>query len=154
MTLLILLAILLGSYLLLRLVPGPFNVADSSRRGQVSLALLFVVTGMGHFVQTEQMVQMLPAWVPARTEFIWLSGLFEWLLAAGLFIPRYSRLAGLCAIAFLVFVFPGNIYAAINRVDMGGHAAGPAYLLVRGPFQLLLIWWAYWFAVRPMPRHS
>jgi uncharacterized membrane protein len=44
------------------------------------------------------------------------------------------------------------VYAAINRVEMGGHGAGPMYLLVRAPFQLLLIGWAYWFAVRPGAR--
>jgi len=33
-------------------------------------------------------------------------------------------------------------------VEMGGHGAGPAYLLLRVPFQFLLIGWAYWFAVR------
>jgi uncharacterized membrane protein len=69
----------------------------------------------------------------------------------GLLIPGYSRVAGLCAILFLIAVFPGNIYAAVNRVEMGGHSAGPAYLFVRAPFQLLLIGWAYWFAVR-QPR--
>jgi uncharacterized membrane protein len=47
-----------------------------------------------------------------------------------------------------------NVYAAINRVDMGGHGAGPMYLLVRAPFQLLLIGWAYGFAVRTGARSS
>jgi uncharacterized membrane protein len=97
------------------------------------------------------MVEMLPPWVPGRIGIIWASGALEWLLALGLLVPRYSRLAGLCAIAFLVFVFPGNVYAAVNRVDMGGHGGGPAYLLVRGSFQLLLIAWAYWFAARREP---
>jgi len=31
---------------------------------------------------------------------------------------------------------------------MGGHNLGPMYLLVRVPLQLILIGWAYWFAVR------
>lgn len=35
-----------------------------------------------------------------------------------------------------------------DRVEMGGHGAGPAYLLLRVPFQFLLIGWAYRFAVR------
>lgn len=150
MTLIILLTILLGSFVLLGATGGLTRLGrlEASRRGQISLALLFFFTGVGHFVQTDQMVQMLPPWVPARTGIIRASGVFEWLLALGLLTPRYSRVAGLCAIAFLVVVFPGNVYAAVNRVEMGGHAAGPAYLLVRAPFQLLLIGWAYWFAVR------
>jgi uncharacterized membrane protein len=156
MTLLLLLAILIGSFGVLSAadsVKGPDRMG-ASRRGQISLALLFLFTGVGHFVQTDQMVQMLPPWVPVRTGLIWASGMLEWLLALGLLTPRYSRVAGLCAMTFLVLVFPGNVYAAINRVDMGGHGAGPAYLLVRAPFQLLLMAWAYWFAVRQEPRVS
>lgn len=150
MTLLILLIILLGSFAALSAAGKRTRSGTPSRarRGQISLAVLFLFTGMGHFAQTDQMVQMLPPEVPARTAIIWLSGIGEWLLAIGLLVPRYARVAGLCAIAFLVLVFPGNVYAALNHVDVGGHGAGPAYLLVRAPFQLLLIVWAYWFAVR------
>ena len=46
---------------------------------------------------------------------------------------------GLCLLAFLIAVFPANVFAAFNHVEMGGHEAGPAYLLVRAPFQLALM---------------
>lgn len=154
MTLLLLVVILVGSFAVLtavdRLRP-PARRMGAARRGQVSLALLFLFTGLGHFVQTAAMAEMLPPWTPARTLMIWLSGFAEWLIAFGLLTPRHARLAGIAAIAFLILVFPGNVYAAVNRVEFGGHAAGPTYLLVRGPFQLLLIAWAYWFAVRRRP---
>jgi uncharacterized membrane protein len=94
---------------------------------------------MGHFIQTDGMVQILPAWVPARTAIVWASGIVEWLLAAGLLAGRYPRLVGIAVIVSLVGVFPGNLYGAINRVDFGGHGGGPSYLLVRATFQLLLI---------------
>jgi uncharacterized membrane protein len=48
----------------------------------------------------------------------------------------------------LVLFFPANIYAAFTRVDMGGHAWGPVYLLIRAPLQLVLIGWAYGFVAR------
>lgn len=60
--------------------------------------------------------------------------------------------AHLFLIAFLILVFPASIYAALNRVDMGGHEMGPMCLLARTPLQLLLIGRAYWFAVRRRPR--
>jgi uncharacterized membrane protein len=87
-------------------------------------------------------------WVPARVGIIYVTGALELAGAVGLLVPRVSRLAGLSLIAFLVLVLPANVYAAFNRVEMGGHGAGPAYLLLRVPFQFLLIGWAYWFAVR------
>ncbi len=149
MILLILLAILLGGFAassaLSAFMSPPLPLR---RRGQISLALLFVFTAIGHFVQTGPMMQMLPPAIPARTAIVWASGVFEFLLAVGFLIPRYARIAGIAAIVFLVLVFPGNIYAAIHRVPMGGHEAGPMYLLVRGPFQLLLIAWAWFFAAR------
>ena len=150
MILLLLLAILIGSFVLLSAGDRIMGLGriGKSRRDPISVALLFFFTGMGHFVQIGEMVEMLPPWVPARTGIIWASDVFELLLALGLLTSRYTRFAGLCAIAFLILVFPGNVYAAIIRVEMGGHGAGPAYLLVRAPFQVLLIAWAYRFAVR------
>jgi uncharacterized membrane protein len=144
MTLFVLVLILVGTFGLL--TAG--RRLGAARRGQISLAALFLFTGLGHFVQTSQMAEMLPPFVPLRIPLVLLSGVFEWLLAIGLLVPRFAPVAGMAAIAFLILVFPGNIYAAMHRVDFGGHGAGPAYLLVRAPFQLLLIAWAYWFAVR------
>jgi uncharacterized membrane protein len=54
------------------------------------------------------------------------------------------RPAGKCLILMLVCFLPANIYSAIYRIDFGGHGAGLAYLLVRIPFQLFLMWWIYW----------
>jgi uncharacterized membrane protein len=33
-------------------------------------------------------------------------------------------------------------------MDFGGHGAGPIYLAVRLPLQLVLIGWTWWHAVR------
>jgi uncharacterized membrane protein len=145
--------ILLGTY-------GLLTLADRARgggrlspaaRGRISLAALFLFTGMGHFVKTGEMVAMLPAWAPARVGIVYLTGLLEWTGAVGLLVPRFSRAAGICLVVFMVMGFPANVYAAWRYVEMGGHGAGPIYLLVRGPFQLVLIWWAWYFAVRQHP---
>lgn len=150
MTLLVLLGILLGSYAVTT-AAGRLHAGwrlDAGLRGRISLALVFFVTGLGHFIRTEPMAGMLPPWVPMREGVVYATGALEWLGAAGLFVPGVSRAAALCLIAFLVLVFPANLYAALNRVPMGGHEDGPIYLLIRGPFQALLVWWAWWFGVR------
>ncbi len=144
MILVALCAILIGSYAVLH-VAAPRM--DNGRRGRISLALLFLFTGLGHFVNPQPMADMLPAWVPARVPIIYVTGLLELAGAIGLVVPRYSRLAGICLLAFLVAVFPANVFAAVNHVAMGGHEMGPAYLLVRGPFQLALMWWTQHFAL-------
>lgn len=147
---LIILSLLILPYLVLTAVDrlGRGTRIEPGLRGRVGLALVFLFTGLGHFVQTESMAQMLPPWVPMRVAIIYISGALELAAVAGLLVPRFSRLTGICLIAFLILVLPANMYAAVHRVEMGGHSVGPMYLLIRVPLQLMLIGWTYWFAVR------
>ncbi len=117
-------------------------------RGRVGIALVFAFTGVGHFIKTAAMTQMLPSWVPMRTPLVYITGVFELLAAAAILITPLSRHAGLVLCVFLLLLVPSNIYAAWQRVDFGGHASGPSYLLVRIPLQLFLMGWIYWFAVK------
>jgi uncharacterized membrane protein len=118
--------------------------------GVIGLVLVFLFTASGHFVQTRPMAEMLPPFVPWRVPLVYLSGVLEIALALGIAMPATRRLAGLAAIAILVLFFPANVYAAYAQVDMGGHAWGPVYLLIRAPLQALLIAWTWRFAVRPV----
>ena len=119
--------------------------------GVVGLVLVFLFTAGGHFLMTQAMAEMLPPFVPARVPLVYLTGLLEIGLALGLALPATRRLAGFAAIAILVLFFPANVYAAFAQVEMGGHAWGPVYLLIRAPLQALLIAWTWWFAVRAAP---
>ncbi|HEU4796274.1 MAG TPA: DoxX family protein [Pyrinomonadaceae bacterium] len=145
MTLLFLLLLLLIPFLLLtllgRLVPR-LEIAPS-KRARVGLSLFFLVTAMAHFASTREMAEMVPPFIPYRVELIYLTGVFELLGAIGVWIPRLTRLTGLLLIVMLIGVLPANIYSALNRVEYGGHGAGPVYLLLRVPFQLFVIWWTY-----------
>ena len=118
--------------------------------------MFFAFTAIGHFIRTAQMAAMLPPSVPYRVELIYVTGVFELLGAFGVWIPSLRRLTGLCLILMLIGILPANVYSAINRVDFGGHAAGPIYLMLRVPFQLFVIWWTYvstqqnWFRRKPL----
>jgi uncharacterized membrane protein len=116
--------------------------------GQFGVALVFAFTGIGHFVKTDAMAEMLPKSIPGRRALILASGIFELLLAMLLLAWPKSLLLGITIIGFFMAIFPANVYAAVRRVPFGGHSAGPIYLLVRAPVQLLLILWTYWFIVR------
>ncbi len=150
MIILVMLGILLVPYLLLTAVGAvwPGLMVDPQFRGRVGLALMFLFTASGHFVKPRPMSEMLPPWVPGRVPIIYVTGVLEIAGAIGLLTSQAYRLAGTCLLLFLVTVLPANIYAALNRVDMGGHGQGPGYLLVRVPLQLVLMGWTYWFAVR------
>jgi hypothetical protein len=72
---LIMLALMTMPYLALRasssLMGGVF---DAHRAAAIGLGILFVFTGIGHFIQTGPMVQMLPPWVPGRLLLVDLAG--------------------------------------------------------------------------------
>ena len=121
---------------------------DGARAGRLGLALVFAFAALGHFVKTDAMAEMIPPALPQRRALVFFSGVFELALAILLLTWPKSRVLGLTIIAFLVAVFPSNVYAALRRVDFGGHSAGPRYLIVRAPLQLLLILWTYWFVVK------
>jgi uncharacterized membrane protein len=145
-----LLVLLLVPYGLLSIVAllRPDAGLDAALRGRIALALVFAFTALGHFVKARSMAEMLPPWVPGRVPIVWATGVLEAAFAVGLLLPGRARLTGIAVMAFLVLVFPANVSAAARRVDFGGHGRGPRYLLLRAPLQLLLIAWAYWFAVR------
>ncbi len=145
MQLLFLLLLLLVPYLALSIL-GHFVTRlrmKPSLRARVGLSIFFAFTAIGHFVIAEQMAEMLPASTPYRIELIYITGVLELLGAIGVWIPSLTKLTGICLILMLLAVLPANIYSAIKRVDFGGHASGPMYLLLRVPFQLFVIWWSY-----------
>lgn len=121
---------------------------DVRNAAAIGLGILFFFTGIGHFVQTQPMVQMLPPWVPERLLLVHASGILEFAIALGFLIPKVRRATGLAAAAVLILFFPLNIYAALNYVPMGGHAWGPVYLLIRAPLQAIILGWVYWFTIR------
>jgi len=145
MQLLFLFLLLVTPYLILTLVVrwiGGIEIAPT-KRARVGLTLFFMFTAIGHFIRTEEMSEMIPSSIPYRKELIYITGALELLGAVGVWIPTLVRLTGICLILMLLCLLPANIYSAINRVDFGGHGAGPIYLLVRVPFQLFVICWTY-----------
>ena len=150
MTLLFLFLLLTVPYVILTLIGKWFPRLELAPaiRARVGLSLFFVFTSIGHFISTEAMAEMLPPSVPYRIELIYVTGVLELLGAIGVWIPRLTKLTGLLLILMLLGLLPANIYSAFNRVEFGGHGAGPLYLLVRVPFQLFAIWWTYFATKR------
>jgi uncharacterized membrane protein len=145
MQLVFLLLLLIVPYVLLTIADrwiGGFQVSPAAR-ARVGLSLLFACTALGHFIRTEDMVAMLPPVVSHPIEIVYVTGVLELLGAIGIWVPRLRRLTGICLILMLICLFPANIYSAIMRVNFGGHALGPTYLLMRAPFQLFVIGWTY-----------
>lgn len=113
-------------------------------KGRLGVSFFLLGPAVSHFTNWEAFVAMLPSFVPWRTEIVYVTGVLEILGAIGIWIPQLSKLAGLLLIVMLIGFLPANIYAAFARVDYGGSTFGPAYLLIRVPFQFFIVWWIYW----------
>lgn len=111
--------------------------------GRIAMSAMLLLTGPSHFFMTDEMVQMLPSWVPERVTIVYVTGVLEILAAAGLLVPATATLTTWCLVAFFVAVLPANIHAALTRAGIGGH--GPAYLWFRVPLQAVFIAWVLWF---------
>ncbi|MGI9534459.1 MAG: DoxX family protein [Thermodesulfobacteriota bacterium] len=142
----ILLAILVVPFWLATII---FRDSEKSRfYGVLGLSLVFFFAGIGHFIKTHAMAQLLPPWVPLPILIIYVTGIIEFIVATGLLNPKSRKDFGWAAIVLFIVFLPANIYGAYSRVELGGHSWGLSYLLLRVPLQLIFIFWAYWFCVR------
>jgi uncharacterized membrane protein len=145
MQLLFLFVLLVAPYLVLTLAgrwSERLEIAPASR-AKVGLTLFFLFTGVGHVIRSNEMAAMVPRSIPYPVELIYFTGMLELLGAVGVWVPRLTRVTGVCLILMLIGLLPANIYSAVHRVEFGGHGAGPLYLLVRVPFQVFVCWWTY-----------
>jgi uncharacterized membrane protein len=145
--------IILGLLLLPLVFAWLIGGAEKARAGGIlGIAFAFIFFGIGHFVQTEEMVEMLPSFVPFAVPLVLATGVLELAIGLGLLSAVTRRIAGIVAILVFVGFFPANVFAAFNHVGMGGHVWGPVYLLIRAPLQALLIWWVWYFTLSPNGR--
>jgi uncharacterized membrane protein len=140
------LVVLFGAWLLLRGVGalGVTPLATWHDSVRYALAVMFVFTSVAHFNKIRHdLARMIPAYFPQPMLIVYITGVCEFLGAAGLLIPRFRSLAGTCLILLLIGMFTANINAALKGVTLGGKPVTP--LGLRTPMQILfigLIWWA------------
>jgi uncharacterized membrane protein len=104
---------------------------------------MFCFTGIAHFGPTRTEIEkMVPPWVPSPRRIVMWTGILEILGALGILIPETRFVAGICLIAFLVAVFPANIYAARTGATVAGRSV--TSLWIRTPLQAVLVILVAW----------
>ena len=79
------------------------------------LAAMFLLTGVVHFIgMREELVTMVPDFVPAPELIVALTGIAELAGAAGLLIPRTALLAASGLTLLLIAMFPANVALALS----------------------------------------
>ncbi len=140
------LVVLFGSWLILRGIGAVGVTALASWHDSVryAIAVMFAFTGVAHFNKMRRdLAEMIPSFFPQPMLLVYVTGLAEFLGAAGLLIPRFRLLAGVCLILLLLGMFTANVNAALKGGTLRGKPVTPLWL--RTPMQALfigLIWWA------------
>ncbi|MFN6962523.1 MAG: DoxX family protein [Pyrinomonadaceae bacterium] len=116
--------------------------------GRASMSIMLIVTGISHFTNTNEMVAMMPDFLPAKREIVYFTGLCEVAAVVGLLWNRTARLTAVLLVLFFVLVLPANIVGSIKQVRFGGMEYGTLYLIFRVPLQIFFIWWVYYFGIR------
>ena len=114
---------------------------DAARTG---MAIAMVVAGVTHWFNPTPFVQHLPPWVPMAEPLIYATGVLEVGLGVALGLPQpWRRVAGRALAAYLLAVFPSNVYVAVANVAVDGQPGG-WYPWARLPLQALFVAWALW----------
>ncbi len=94
-----------------------------------------------HFVKPRIYMRILPGYLPGHKLLVNLTGLAEIVLGIALFFSMTKEIALYLIIAMLIFFLPVHFHMLFDkRASMGL----PKWMLVlRIPFQFLLMYWAY-----------
>jgi len=106
------------------------------------IGVIFIAAGALHFKNPSMYEAIVPPFLPAQRQLVYVSGFFEMLGGLGVMLPLARKPAAWGLIALLVAVFPANVYMAVDTAKFGKIA--PAWLLYgRLPLQFLLIFWVW-----------
>jgi len=138
------LVFLAGTFAVARLFQARRGRRSSPDAARVAMATAMTAAGASHLVNPRPFVQHLPEFVPARERVILGTGLLEMLLGAGLAAPtRWRREVAIALAAYLLAVFPANVYVAVAGVRVEG-LPGASHPWLRLPFQAVYIAWTFW----------
>ena len=115
------------------------------------MASFYMGAGVNHLINPAFYMAIIPPDLPNPEWLNVLSGLAEITLGVFLLEPRVRILAAWGVIALLIAVFPANIYVAVHNIGVPGGEPGTGNAtanMVRLPFQLALIVWAWWYTRR------
>ncbi|MFF9473645.1 hypothetical protein ACF1E9_13630 [Streptomyces roseolus] len=119
------------------------------------LAVMLVFTASAHFAPSglgpmpghQDLVAMVPSFVPFPRFVVYATGVLELAGAAGLVREATRPAAGLGLAVLFVLMLPANIHAAVSHVELNGEPATPLWFRI--PEQILFIALALWAAYDP-----
>lgn len=121
-------------------------MTKTKQRLRIVLGIAFVLAGLNHFRVPAFYITLMPDYIPAHAEMVYLSGFTEVVTGAMLLFPRTLRLGAWLAIAHLVVFFTVHIWM-LQHASQRYTSVPEALLWVRLIVQFVLIAWAYWYTI-------
>ena len=110
----------------------------------ITLGLMYIVVGIKHFTEPEIFIAITPPFIYFREAAVYFTGLIEIAGGALLLINKYRKKGGALMIILLLLVFPANIYLVFSEEAQIVFQGTRADAIIRLPFQIPLIFIAYW----------
>src|SRR5687767_4782687 len=107
------LAVLAVAFVVAWVLPVRYGGRSLKSAARHAMGIALVFAGVSHFVVLESFRAHLPGWLPARDLLVYATGAIEIAGGLALFVRRYREPVGLAVAAYLVLVFPANVYVAV-----------------------------------------
>ncbi|MBD0401817.1 MauE/DoxX family redox-associated membrane protein [Flammeovirga sp. EKP202] len=111
------------------------------------LIIFYLIAGINHFVHPQFYLPLIPSYLPKPEMINWVSGVAEVLLAIGVILPRYRRIAVFLIILMLIAFIPSHVFF-IQQGACVGHSSlcTPMWVawLRLFPIHPLLMVWAWY----------
>lgn len=113
------------------------------------LAVLFLITGILHFVKPKLFTGIMPDYIPYHLVMVYVSGVAEVLGGLGILFEKTEVWAGWGLILLLIAVFPANFNMTVKSIQRSGYTSLYSMVtILRLPLQFVLIYWVYWACLR------
>lgn len=118
----------------------------------ITLGLMYIAVGIKHFTDPEIFIAITPPFVYFREAAVYFTGIIEIIGGALLLTKKYRRNGGVLIIILLLLVFPANIYLVFSQEAQAVFQGTRSDALIRLPFQIPLIFIAYWHSKKKTSR--
>ena len=107
--------------------------------------IFFLYAGLLHFTDTDWFEPIVPSILGSPKFWVLASVVAEILLGIGLIIPQTKEISGYDAAAFLLLIYPANLYMRIYDIELGdGASLSPTGHIVRLFAQIAMIGLGLW----------
>lgn len=105
------------------------------------LSLVLIVAGLVHLITPDVFLPVMPEFIPFHLEIIYLTGVLELILGAGLLFKRTQDFSAKTTALYFLLLLPLHIYVSLKPIEIFG-ITSPALLWARTLFQFVFIFWA------------